>query len=606
MIALNIIQLKNIIMNRSFYLYFLILVTFFGCKTHYKTLYNQAYLTDDNRGHSDIHKFYQNDSLNLTIEINWGSRDLISLGLWNKITRSRSHILSLTKMNPRKDLLLYSGHRIFVILKKSKINLSTFVPYDVEDPIVQYSWDKSDKLIYRKTTVDRKNKLIIVNDIIPFRNDYISIVQYAVSDEDPLPILNLKNPDYLYVYSEWYKAILKISKLNAHNINTQKRYINKDPYVLLDENFKAEKGNNYRAPFLAAAKSQQYRKKEDKQLYDRVLATYYSFAREQRKSDSLWAVLTQHTVDTTFKQVGTIDDLLKKADSAQIVMFNEVQNCPQHRYLVGTLLGKFYQKGFRYLGLEAFTNDSSLIEKGYPTSGNGFLMRDPVMANLVRAAIKMGFNVFGYDSKYDNTREIDQAKNIYDKTLSKDHKAKVLILAENDHIDRKNMAGRFETISGIAPLTIDQTYTYLHHLNNKINKDEAYIIQDNGLKDKPNVDFLLWNDLKINNNCFSLQETKPIMINIPDSIFNKATIICIYNKNELLNSNKITPITSIPIGYIKLVSSNNANKITPIPVDLHEINNKEKTIEFSLSAGEYIIFYFDDDGNVLSEESRNI
>jgi hypothetical protein len=95
-------------------------------------------------------------------------------------------------MNPRKDLLLYSGHRIFVILKKSKINLSTFVPYDVEDPIVQYSWDKSDKLIYRKTTVDRKNKLIIVNDIIPFRNDYISIVQYAVSDEDPLPILNLE------------------------------------------------------------------------------------------------------------------------------------------------------------------------------------------------------------------------------------------------------------------------------------------------------------------------------------------------------------------------------------------------------------------------------
>ena len=338
---------------------------------------------------------------------------------------------------------------------------------------------------------------------------------------------------------------------------------------------------------------------------NRVLATYYSFAHEQRKSDSLWAILTHHTPDTTFKKGGTIDDVLKKADSAQIVMFNEVQNCPQHRYLVGTLLREFYQKGFRYFGLEAFTNDSLLIEKGCPTTGNGLLMREPVMANMVLTAYKMGFKVFGYDSKYDNTRDIDQAKNIYDKTFRNDPKAKVLILAENDRIDKRNMAGKLEMITAITPLTIDQTYTYLHHLNNESKKDEEYIIEDKGLTNKPDVDFILWNDLVVKNNCFSLQETKPLKINIPDSIFTKTTIVCIYNKTELINLNKTTPVI-VPAGYVKLITLNNVNKITPIPIDLHVMNNREKTIEFFLCSGKYMVYYFDDDGNILCEGSRNI
>lgn len=596
---------RTLIMKNLFYLCFILLLTLLGCTTRYRSTNNQAYLTDEHRNKYDVHKFYQNDSLNLTLEINWGSTDLLSLGLQNKIDKSRSHILSLTHVNHKKDLLLYTGHRIFVILKKSKINLSSFVPYNVEDPVTQYSWDKTDKLIYRKTIVDRRKKIIIVNDMIPFRNDYLSIVQYVKSEEEKSPILKLKNPDYLYVYSEWYRSILKISKLNAHNINIQKRYINTDPFILLDQNFKAEQYNNYRTTVLAATKSQQYRKKEEKQLYDRVLATYYSFAHEQRKSDSLWALLTHHTRDTTFNQEGTIDDLLKRADSTQIVMFNEIQNCPQHRYLVGTLLEKFYKKGFRYLGLESFTNDSSFIKKGYPTSENGFLMRDPVMANMVRAAHKIGFNIFGYDSKHDNTRDVDQAKNIYDKTFSKDPKAKVLILAENDRVDKKNMAGKLEALTAITPLTIDQSYTYLHHLNNENKKDEAYIIQDKGLTNKPNVDFMLWNDLVIKNNCFSLQETKPLKINIPDSISAKTTIVCIYNKTELIDLNKPSTI-AVPAGYVKLVSFNNANKITPIPVGLHVITNREKTIEFFLCPGKYMIYYYNDDGNVLGEESRSI
>lgn len=229
----------NIIhMIKNISLYIIVAITFFGCKTNYKTLENQAYLTDENRTLNDIHKYYQNDSLNLTLEINWGNRDLVKLGLQDQIDRTRSRILSLTNVDSRNDQILYSGKRIYIVLKKSKVDLTSFVKYNVEDPIMQFSWDNTDKLMYRKTIVDRKNKLLIVNDLIPFHNDYLSTVQYVVCDEGEDKTLRLKNPDYLYVYSEWYKTTLRISKSNAHNINIQKRYITKDPYALLEENFK--------------------------------------------------------------------------------------------------------------------------------------------------------------------------------------------------------------------------------------------------------------------------------------------------------------------------------------------------------------------------------
>ena len=593
-------------MIKNISLYILVAITFFGCKTNYKTLENQAYLTDENRGYNEVHKYYQNDSLNLTMEINWGSRDLVKLGLQDQINQTKSRILSLTDVDHNKDLILYSGKRIYLVLKKSKVDLSSFVKYNVEDPIMQFSWDNTDKLMYRKTIVDRKNKLLVVNDLIPFHNDYLSTLQYVVCDEGEDKTLRLKNPDYLYVYSEWYKTTLRISKSNAHNINLQKRYITKDPHALLEENFKNTKYNNYRTTELAATKSPQYRTKEGKQLYDQVLATFYSFAHEYQKSDSVWAVLTQHKEDILFKPTGTIDDLLKRSDSAQIVMFNESPNCPQHRYLVGTLLEKFYQKGFRYLGLETLKNDSLLLGRGFPTSVNGFYLREPVMSNLVREALKMGFKVFGYDSKYDDTRDIDQAKNVYDKTLRNDPKAKVLILAENNQIDRKNMAGKLQAISGIKPLTIDQTYTYQHHLNNENKKDEAYIIQDNDLKDKPDVDYLVWNDLRTSNNCFSLQETKQVQINIPDSVKREATIICIYNKTETMIPNKNAQISPLTSGSIRIELLNSLNIITPIPVDLHVINNKEKSVAFSLSSGEYKVVYMDDIGNILLEKPLKI
>ncbi len=574
-------------MKKPLYLLAIPIFLLSGCITNYKTLTNQAYLTDNTHGIFDRHKFYQNDSLNLTVEIPWDDGDYASLGLDYFIPRNRQrHVFKLTKVDPKKDFILYIDSWSIIVLKKSKIDLSSFKPYNVEDTtIINYIPYKFAKQIFRKTIYEKKNKLLVKNDMIPFGKDYISVVSYNQHEsKGGYDGRDVTDPDNIYFFGEEYLRTLKIAKKTAHYINTQKRFVNVNPFTRLDEFFKYGKYNNYRAAELGADKSSQYHRIEDQQMYQQALATYYSFSHEADKSDSLWAKLTHQTHDSIFKQSGTIDDLLKRTDSAQIVMFNEAHNCPQHRYLLGTLLEKFYQKGFRYLGLEAFYNDSLLAEKGYPTSGNGFYLREPVFANLVRTAHKMGFKVFGYDSNHNDTREIDQAKNIYDKTLSKDPKARVLILAGYAHILKSNMAGKFETISGIKPLTIDQTYTYLHHLNSDTKKDQAYIIQDQGLKNRPEVDVLLWNDLTIKDNCFSLQDSKSVKINVPDSVKSNATIVCIYNKSEV----------------------NYSDKNIPIPIAIQVLNNKKTSVELSLCSGDYIILYLDDYGTVLSEETRRI
>jgi hypothetical protein len=93
---------------------------------------------------------------------------------------------------------------------------------------------------------------------------------------------------------------------------------------------------------------------------------------------------------------------------------------------------------------------------------------EPIGGELVRKAISLGFTLIAYeDSNYSHTvnqREYTQADNIY-KVLIKDPAAKILVHAGDKHIeegaaseDRIPMAAYFKIVSGIDPLTIDQTF----------------------------------------------------------------------------------------------------------------------------------------------------
>lgn len=178
-----------------------------------------------------------------------------------------------------------------------------------------------------------------------------------------------------------------------------------------------------------------------------------------------------------FSAVNAEEYIIKRAEKEQLIIFNEAHHVPQHRFFLKQLLPALKDKGFTYLGLEAFTNckalppnlqnycDPEFNERGYPLNSplTGTYTREPQMAQLIREAHRLGIRLFAYEGKKD--RERNQAENIYE-ILKADPDAKIIILCGYSHLKEipqnsrigggKFMACRLKEMSGIDPLTINQ------------------------------------------------------------------------------------------------------------------------------------------------------
>jgi len=158
-----------------------------------------------------------------------------------------------------------------------------------------------------------------------------------------------------------------------------------------------------------------------------------------------------------------------------------------------------------------------LERNGFPTLSDGFYVKEFNLSNLIREAKNIGFYVFGHDS-FDNDREYNQAKNIFEKTFQTDQNAKVLILCGYGHIDenqdKKRMANHFKTSFNIDPYTIEQASYRDKALTNTL-----FILhsEDNNME----CDLYINNSLIIKNNCFELRESKNITLKFTDFFYGK-------------------------------------------------------------------------------------
>lgn len=203
-----------------------------------------------------------------------------------------------------------------------------------------------------------------------------------------------------------------------------------------------------------------------------------------------------------------LDYIINASKDQQVVMINEDHNTPKHRILTYNMLEGFYALGYRYLALEALESDSSCIKLGYPQIKSGFYTTEPNMGNLLKKALQLGFKLVPYESTdeteyegksesyLDNIREVNQAKNLY-RILEKDPQAKILVHAGHGHIFEKGgdiifMAEYFRILSGINPLTINQSINsmdeFKEKLDSTINKRQTqipYVVLDKD--NKPRV-----------------------------------------------------------------------------------------------------------------------
>lgn len=149
------------------------------------------------------------------------------------------------------------------------------------------------------------------------------------------------------------------------------------------------------------------------------------------------------------------------AGAFDLVMVNEAHNQPISRSLIYQMLPIMREQGFSILALEALPDAQTtewINRHGYvPEDAHyGFYLREPIEADIVRRAKRLGFTLVNYDS-YSEHREQDEADNLAHILRNHPHQ-KVFVVAGYAHIHRADgrMAALLPKEYGKPFLSIDQ------------------------------------------------------------------------------------------------------------------------------------------------------
>lgn len=177
--------------------------------------------------------------------------------------------------------------------------------------------------------------------------------------------------------------------------------------------------------------------------------------------------------------------ILDAARGQRAVFFNESHGEVRSRAAIYPLLAPLRAQGYTHLALEALAStdprertpescrdasilDNELHHRGYPISRSGYYTQEPVFAELVREALRLGFELVAYDSYVPGSsiaqREQRQADNLAC-LITSNPDARLVLIGGFSHIGESKdfwipggaMAYRFKVATGIDPLTISTT-----------------------------------------------------------------------------------------------------------------------------------------------------
>lgn len=167
-----------------------------------------------------------------------------------------------------------------------------------------------------------------------------------------------------------------------------------------------------------------------------------------------------------------VEAIPELAQHYNIVLFNEAHHVALTRSLTVQLLSRLRAEGFDYFAAETLVqSDTALASRGYPIHNSGFYTEEPVYAEMVRTALKLGFKVVAYEATSDassgDAREAEQARNIYRQVFAHDPKARLIVNAGYEHIVKsgpylggKSMAEYLFKLTGEPMLAVEQTMLY--------------------------------------------------------------------------------------------------------------------------------------------------
>ncbi|MCW5567414.1 MAG: hypothetical protein KIS84_04195 [Dokdonella sp.] len=163
------------------------------------------------------------------------------------------------------------------------------------------------------------------------------------------------------------------------------------------------------------------------------------------------------------------------AKGRQAVFFNENHSHALTRTLTVRMLATLRAEGFDTFAAETLYDDDvegALATRGYPVAGTGFYTEEPIYAEMVREALRLGYRIVAYEALSDATgdaREAEQARNLHRKVFKSHPDARLVLNAGYAHIQESGryfsgvaMAQHFRRLTGIDPLTIEQTMMVPH------------------------------------------------------------------------------------------------------------------------------------------------
>jgi hypothetical protein len=208
-----------------------------------------------------------------------------------------------------------------------------------------------------------------------------------------------------------------------------------------------------------------------------------------------------------FKMLDAVDAIESVAENHQVIMINEEHRTPFHRAVTLEMLEKLYKKGFRYFAAETVTeSETDLNKRGYPTQKTGYYSADPIYADVIRTALRLGYKIVPYESLdatcrapennpefCNDKREREQAQNLYDRILKTDPQAKIFVHVGRSHNSKAAvskefnfMAYYFWQLSKIEPLTIDQL-NFSERRNRAMEKPLYRLLTKENMLAKPSV-----------------------------------------------------------------------------------------------------------------------
>jgi len=299
------------------------------------------------------------------------------------------------------------------------------------------------------------------------------------------------------------------------------------------------------------------------------------------------------SINQKYSKIKASDYIIEEAKKNQVLIINEAHHNSFHRAFTKSLLQKLFDNGYKNLGLEALTNDDSLNlalnNRKYPIQETGYYIKDPQFGNLVRDALKIGYELFPYEQTTGSNgkpREIEQAKNIQ-KFIEQNPNEKILIHCGFDHALEgehrsweKAMAGRLTEYTGINPLTINQVFyseksksEYNHPLLKALGIKESSVILDkknNPLKyDRGSA----WSDIAVFHPNTNYIDGRPNWLFEND------------NKNIAISLNDI--LIEFPVMVLAFKKGEDIK--FAVPIDITEVKNKIENCILGLKKGNYNI-----------------